>query len=129
LKEEKTTRNQAEEERGELRTHWMQTSTELEALKTNFNDCQEKANMYSRTQAELKSQVEQYEMLYKKHVMLESELAEAKAKEKAVEVFKTDLDNKKNEINLLEKKLNREKKKPRQNIWKRRTDCSSAITR
>jgi predicted RNase H-like nuclease (RuvC/YqgF family) len=106
----------------------MQTSTELEALKTNFNDCQEKADMSSRTQAELKSRVEQYEMLYKKHVTLESELAEAKAKEKAVEVFKPDLDNKKNEINLLEKKLNR-KKKPRQNIWKRRTDCSSAITR
>jgi predicted RNase H-like nuclease (RuvC/YqgF family) len=50
-------------------------------------------------------------MLYKKHVMLESELAEAKAKEKTVGVFKTDLDNKKNEINLLEKKLNRKKKR------------------
>jgi predicted RNase H-like nuclease (RuvC/YqgF family) len=110
LKEEKTIRNQTEEERGELRTHWMQTNTELEALKTNFNDCQEKADMSSRTQAELKSQIEQYEMLYKKHVMLESELVEAKAKEKAVGVFKTNLDNKKNEINLLEKKLNGKKK-------------------
>jgi hypothetical protein len=49
-------------------------------------------------------------MLYKKHVMLESELVEAKAKEKAVGVFKTNLDNKKNEINLLEKKLNGKKK-------------------
>jgi len=88
----------------------MQTNTELEALKTNFNDCQEKADMSSRTQAELKSQIEQYEMLYKKYVMLESELVEAKAKEKAVGVFKTNLDNKKNEINLLEKKLNGKKK-------------------
>jgi hypothetical protein len=61
--------------------------------------------------------------------MLESELVEAKAKEKVVGVFKTNLDNKKNEINLLEKKLNGKKKKPRKNIWKRRTNCSSVITR
>jgi septal ring factor EnvC (AmiA/AmiB activator) len=40
LKEEKGVRNQVEEERGELGTHWMQTRTELEALKTNFSDCQ-----------------------------------------------------------------------------------------
>jgi len=51
LKEEKRVGNQAEKERGELGTYWMQTRTELEALKTNFNDCQERANMSSRTQA------------------------------------------------------------------------------
>jgi hypothetical protein len=38
-------------------------------------------------------------------MMQESELAEEKAKRKAIGVFKIDLDNKKNEINLLEKKL------------------------
>jgi hypothetical protein len=43
-------------------------------------------------------------------MMQESELAEEKAKRKAIGVFKIDLDNKKNEINLLEKKLNRKKK-------------------
>jgi hypothetical protein len=48
-------------------------------------------------------------------VVLESELAEEKAKGKAIEVFKTDLDNKRNEISLLEKKLDK-KQKPRQNI-------------
>jgi hypothetical protein len=48
----------------------MQTSTKLEALKTNF--------MSSKTQAELENWIEQYERLYKKYVMLESKLVEAK---------------------------------------------------
>jgi len=71
LEGEKAARNQAEEERDESRTHWMQTSTKLEALKTNF--------ISSKTQAELENWIEQYERLYKKHVMLESKLVEAKA--------------------------------------------------
>jgi hypothetical protein len=33
----------------------VQTSTELEAFKTNFNDCQEKADMSLKTQAKLES--------------------------------------------------------------------------
>ena len=45
LKEEKVARNWAEKEWRELGTHWMQTSIELEALKSNFNDCQEKDEM------------------------------------------------------------------------------------
>lgn len=83
----------------------MQTNTELEALKTNFNDCQERAAMSSKTQAklesrieQLKSGIEQYERLYKKHLMLESELTEAKSKEKAIGVFKTDLDKMRDKI-------------------------------
>jgi hypothetical protein len=36
--------------------------------------------MSSTTQAKLESQIERYERLYKKHMMLENELAEAKAK-------------------------------------------------
>jgi chromosome segregation ATPase len=87
LKEEKMVRNQAEEELGELGTHWMQTSTELKTLKTNFNNCQERTNLSSRTKTELESWIEQYERLYKKHVMLESELANMKAKGKVVGVF------------------------------------------
>jgi len=43
--------------------------------------------------------------------VLKSELTEAKAKGKAIEVFKTDLDNKRNEISLLEKKLDKKKAK------------------
>jgi hypothetical protein len=33
----------------------MPTSTELEVLKANFNDCQERVDMYSRTQTKLES--------------------------------------------------------------------------
>jgi hypothetical protein len=62
--------------------------------------------MSLKTQVELESQIKLYERLYKKHVILESELAEEKAKGKVIRVFKTDLDNKKNE-NLLKKKVDR----------------------
>jgi len=41
----------------------------------------------SRTKTELESWIEQYERLYKKHVVLKNELAEAKAKGKVVGVF------------------------------------------
>jgi hypothetical protein len=75
----------------------MQTNIEFETLKANFNDCQERADMSSRVQKKLESQIEQYEQLYKEHVMLESELAEAKAKEKAVRNSKID------KINLLKR--------------------------
>jgi predicted RNase H-like nuclease (RuvC/YqgF family) len=67
--------------------------------------------MSLKTQVELESRIEQYERLYKKHVMLESELAKGKAKGKFVGVFRIDLDNNRNEINLLEKKLDKEKAK------------------
>jgi len=35
----------------------MQTSTKLEALITNFNDCQERVDMSSKTQVYLESQI------------------------------------------------------------------------
>jgi len=89
----------------------MQTNTKLEALKTNFNDCQKRADMSSKTQVELESWIKQYKRLYKKHVMLENELTKAKAKRKAVVVFKTNLDKIKDKINLLEEKFNKEKAK------------------
>jgi hypothetical protein len=40
LKEEKAAKNRPEKEGRELGTNWMQTNTKLEALKSNFNDCQ-----------------------------------------------------------------------------------------
>ena len=101
----------------------MLTNTELEALKTNFNNFQRRDDMSSMTQAELECWIGQYERLYKKHVML----AEVKAKGKVVKVLRTDLDNIRVEINLIEKKL--KKKRLRQNIWKKRTDYSRATTR
>ena len=52
--------------------------------------------MSSKVQKELESRI-------KKHVMLESELAKANAKEKAVKNFKTE------EIDLLKRKLDKEK--------------------
>jgi disulfide oxidoreductase YuzD len=96
-------RNRAEKERGELRENWMQTNTEFETFKANFNDCQERDDMSLRVQAELESRIEQHEQLYKEHMMLESELAEAKAKGKVVRNSQTD------EINLLKRELNNEK--------------------
>jgi predicted RNA-binding protein with PUA domain len=47
--------------------------------------------------------------------MLESELVKAKAKGKVIGIFKFDLDNKKYKINLLEKKLDKEKAKAKRN--------------
>jgi hypothetical protein len=52
--------------------------------------------MSLKTQVELESRIKLYKRLYKKHVILESELAEEKVKGKVIRVFKTDLDNKKN---------------------------------
>jgi hypothetical protein len=49
LEGEKAARNQTEKEREELETYWMQNSIELEALKNKFNDCQERADMSSKT--------------------------------------------------------------------------------
>jgi hypothetical protein len=49
LEGEKAARNQIEKEQEELETYWMQNSIELEALKNKFNDCQERADMSSKT--------------------------------------------------------------------------------
>lgn len=65
--------------------------------------------MSLKTQAELESEIEHYKKLYKKYVKLESKLAKTKAKGKVVRVFKINLDKMRNEINLLEEKLNKEK--------------------
>jgi hypothetical protein len=103
LREGKVASNRVEKERGELGKSWMQNNTEFKTLKANFNDCQERADMSSRVQTELESRIEQYEQLYKEHVMLESELAEEKAKEKVVGNSKID------KKNLLKRELDNEK--------------------
>jgi hypothetical protein len=41
-----------------------------------------------KTQPKLESRIKQNERLYKKYMMLESELAKAKAKGKVIDVFK-----------------------------------------
>jgi hypothetical protein len=50
-------------------------------------------------------------MLYKKYVMLESELAEEKTKRKFVGVLKIDLDKMRNKINILKEKIDKNKAK------------------
>jgi hypothetical protein len=60
-----------------------------------------------KTQAKLESYIKKNERLYKKHMMLERELAKAKAKGKVVGVFKIDLDKMRDEINLPEEKLDK----------------------
>jgi hypothetical protein len=57
LEGEKAARNQIEKEQEELETYWMQNSIELEALKTKFNDCQERTDMSSKIQVELDSRI------------------------------------------------------------------------
>jgi hypothetical protein len=81
----------------------MQTNVEFKTSRTNFDDCQENADLFSKLQAELKSQIEQYELLYKKHVMLKSELVEVTVKEDAVNNSQT------KEIDLIKRKLNKVK--------------------
>ena len=53
--------------------------------------------------SKVKSQIEQYELLYKKHVMLESELVEVIVKEDAVNNSQT------KEIDLIKRKLDKVK--------------------
>lgn len=60
-----------------MEVSWVQTNIKFETFKANFDNCQERVDMSSRVQKELESRI-------KKHVMLESELAKAKAREKAI---------------------------------------------
>ena len=77
-------------------------------LRTNFDDCQEKADLFSKVQAELESRNEQYELLYKIHMMLEGELAKARTKGNVVKNSQIE------EINLIKRKLDKAKIKIKQ---------------
>ena len=61
-------------------------------------------------------------------MILESELAIAKIKGKTIEVFKTNLDNRRNKMNLLDKKLDKKKAKTKNFKEKNRLlECHSQM--
>jgi 5-bromo-4-chloroindolyl phosphate hydrolysis protein len=61
-------------------------------------------------------------------MILESELVIAKVKRKTIEVFKTNLDNKRNKINMLDKKLDKKKAKTKHFKEKNRLlECHSQM--
>ncbi|KAL3592250.1 hypothetical protein D5086_010890 [Populus alba] len=110
-----------EKEKGVLILDWMQSSSELEALKADFNDYQESVeynqDKFLHVQAELLDRIEKYDELNKKYVMIESQLAElqySKRKGKEEEVVKTELATKKNEIRMLKAKLDKERERVKQ---------------
>jgi len=121
LSKGKAVMEESEKERGTLILDWMQSSSELEALKADFNDYQENAeynqDKFLHVQAELMDRIKKYDELNKKCVMVESRLAELqefKRKGKEEEVVKADLATKKNEIRMLKAKLDREREKVKQ---------------
>jgi len=108
LKEERIAKNQAEKVQEELGASWMQTNAKFETLRTNFDDYQEKADLFSKVQAELESRNEQYELLYKIHMMLEGELAKARTRGNVIKNSQIE------EINLIKRKLDKAKIKIKQ---------------
>jgi len=121
LSKEKAVIEESEEERGRLILDWMQSSSELEALKADFNDYQENVeynqDKFLHVQAELLDRIEKYDELNKKYVMIESRLAELQEferKGKEEEVVKADLAAKKNEIRMLKVKFDKEREKVKQ---------------
>ncbi|XP_061971779.1 ATPase 8, plasma membrane-type-like [Populus nigra] len=68
---------ESEKEKGKLILDWMQSSSELEALKADFNGYQENVeDKFLHAQTELLDRIEKYDELNKKYVMRESHLAE-----------------------------------------------------
>jgi hypothetical protein len=121
LSKGKAIMEESEKERGTLILDWMQSSSELEALKADFNDYQENAeynqDKFLHIQTELMDRIKKYDELNKKCVMVESRLAELQEferKGKEEEVVKADLATKKNEIRMLKAKLDREREKVKQ---------------
>jgi predicted transcriptional regulator len=108
LKEERIAKNQAEKVQEELGASWMQTNAKFETLRTNFDDCQEKADLFSKVQTELESRNEQFELLYKIHMMFEGELAKARTRGNVVNNSQIE------EINLIKRKLDKAKIKIKQ---------------
>jgi len=67
--------------------------------------------MSSKTRVELDYQIKKNKRLTRNMWCCKVSWLKQKPKEKVVEVFKIDLDNKRNEINVLDKKLDKEKAK------------------
>ena len=93
----------------------MQSSSELEALKADFNGYQENIeDKFLHVQAELLDRIEKYDELNKKYIMRESRLAELQEFERKgneEEVLKADLAAKKIEIRTLKVKFDKEREK------------------
>jgi hypothetical protein len=92
LGEERIAREESEKELKGLSLDWMQSCSELEALKIDFIDCQGSAEYYrekfAQVQVELMDRIGKYEELSKKYMELESQLTEfakEKSKKKGVE--------------------------------------------
>jgi hypothetical protein len=104
---------ESEKERGRLILDWMQSSSELEALKADFNGYQENVeDKFLHVQAELLDQIEKYDKLNEKYMTREirlAELQEFKRKGNEEEVLKADL-----EIRTLKVKFDKEREKVKQ---------------
>ena len=109
---------ESEKERGRLILDLMQSSSELEALKADFNGYQENVeDKFLHVQAELLDRIEKYDELNKKYMTRESRLAELqefKRKGNEEEVMKADLAAKKIEIRTLKVKFDKEREKVKQ---------------
>jgi len=97
---------------------WMQSCSELEAMEIDFNDCQGSAEYYqekfTQVQFELMDRIGKYEDLNKKYMKLESRsmgIAKEESKRKGFEAVETELAVKKNEINVMRIKLDKEREK------------------
>ena len=109
---------ESEKEKGKLILDWTQSSSELEALKADFNGYQENVeDKFLHVQAELLDRIEKYDELNKKYMMRESRLAELQEFERKgneEEVLKADLAAKKIEIRMLKVKFDKEREKVKQ---------------
>ena len=109
---------ESEKEKGRLILDWMQSSSELEALKADFNGYQENVeDKFLHVQTKLLDRIEKYDELNKKYVMRESRLAELQEFERKgneEEVLKADLAAKKIEIRTLKVKFDKEREKVKQ---------------
>jgi hypothetical protein len=112
---------ESEKERGRLILDLMQSSSELEALKADFDGYQENVeynqDKFLHVKAELLDRIEKYDELNKKYMMIESRLAELQEFERKgneEEVLKADLAAKKIEIRMLKVKFDKEREKVKQ---------------
>ena len=109
--EEENVRVGIEKELVEMNRKWMQSCSELGALKTEHNECRDNIEYYqekfAEVQCELRDRIEKYEELYKKYVMSESRLVEP-VKDEGI---KAELVIKEDEIRTLKTKLDKEREK------------------
>jgi len=117
LGEEKIAMERNEELRG-MSLDWMQSCSELEAIKIDFNDFQGSAEYFqekfAQLQFELMDRIAKHEDLNKKYMELESRsmgIAKEERKRKGFEAVETKLAVKKKEIKVMRIKLDKEREK------------------